>query len=290
MAQKAARLTSAAGQGNKTLGLELDAVSIRALEDRARAFMVDDDGPFVSMDDPAPKGWEFKQWPYKATRMRRMRDGSLQPVEVEVHPDPRVQAVHEQVREAELLQAVDRLRSVWHQRQIVLLNDLCLNMTYDVVYRHKDIVAGGSVIDRLFRETGFVPLSPADLHGLYPGKFKTPKAAERALRNSPLNLNGSSIWKVAVVRYRREGQHGPEARLLINPNRHPDVQAAAIEKLPSLQSVNGVPCSPVQAQKAAPVIHAKPPQPGRTAAVPRSVPFWQDPPELPPAPPWRPPA
>ena len=56
----------------------------------------------------------------KSTVMRRMRDGSLEPVVREGHPDPRMQAVLEQIREAEVVQAVDRLRAVWKHRQIVV--------------------------------------------------------------------------------------------------------------------------------------------------------------------------
>jgi hypothetical protein len=39
-----------------------------------------------------------------------MRDGSRPKVRVRVHPDRRVQAVVEQTREAEMVQAIDRLR------------------------------------------------------------------------------------------------------------------------------------------------------------------------------------
>jgi hypothetical protein len=46
-----------------------ESLSIRDLEDIARAFMVNDDQPFVSMDAPAPAGWGYRFWPYKATQM-----------------------------------------------------------------------------------------------------------------------------------------------------------------------------------------------------------------------------
>jgi hypothetical protein len=219
-------------------------ISIGDLENRARAYLADDDEPFISMDEPAPKGWKYKQWPYKATRMRRMRDGSLQPVEVEVHPDPRVQAVHEQIREAELLQAIDRLRSIWSPRQIVLLNDLCLDVVYDAIYRHKDLVAGGNRIERAFLSTGIVPLSPADLHRLHPTVFKTDKAAEYGIKNYPEHLNNNPIWNSRVFRYRRVGQHGQEARVVIDLSRHRDPRAAALAALGPLASFDGIACVP----------------------------------------------
>jgi hypothetical protein len=94
-------------------------ISIADVEATARAFLATDPAPFVSMTrmDDLPKDWHRKhQWPYAVTRMRRMRDGSLDPTEVPVHPNPKVQAVLEITREDELIQAVDRLRSIWNRR------------------------------------------------------------------------------------------------------------------------------------------------------------------------------
>ena len=54
-----------------------------------------------------------------------MRDGSSVAGKVLVHPDPRVQAVIEQVRERETAQAIDRLRLIHRTvpaRVIVLSN------------------------------------------------------------------------------------------------------------------------------------------------------------------------
>ena len=159
-------------------------VALEDAEAMARAFLATDPVPFVSMDEAAPKGWRWEhQWPYRATRMRRMRDGSTSPVEVPVHPDPRVQDVLELTREDELLQAFDRPRSVWHRRQFVLANELCLDLTYDAIYSYKHLVAGGNPIERACLANGFVPLTPALLHRVHPTIFRTPASAEHALRN-----------------------------------------------------------------------------------------------------------
>jgi hypothetical protein len=48
----------------------------------------------------------------KTRRPYLMRDGITQSVKVKVHPDRRVQAVVEQIREAEMVQAIDRLRLI----------------------------------------------------------------------------------------------------------------------------------------------------------------------------------
>jgi hypothetical protein len=255
-------------------------VSVGDIEAMARAFLATDPVPFVSMDAPPPKGWRWEhQWPYRATRMRRMRDGSTSPIEVPVHPDPRVQDVLELVREDELLQAFDRTRPVWHRRQAILLNDLCLDVTYDAVYSHKHLVAGGNPIERAFLVTGIVPLSPEDLHHAHPAIFRTPKAAEHALRNYPINPKERSVWDCGVVSYRRVGQRGPEARALLDCGRYPGAATAipAIEaaigcKLQAYEGVilcrDGEPPTAEPMEQPEPWVAPAPRQPGSGAAPP----------------------
>jgi hypothetical protein len=50
-------------------------------------------------------------------RFYRMRDRSQRRGRVRGHPDARVQAVVEQVREAEMIQAIDRLRLIHCERR-----------------------------------------------------------------------------------------------------------------------------------------------------------------------------
>jgi hypothetical protein len=255
-------------------------VSIGDIEAIARAFLATDPAPFVSVDATPPKGWRWEhQWPYRATRMRRMRDGSTSPVEVPVHPDPRVQDVLELVREDELVQAIDRLRPVWHRRQAVLLNDLCVDVTYDAIYSHKHLVAGGNPIERAFLATGIVPLSPEDLHHAHPAIFKSPAAAEHVTRNSRQIPNRDPIWACAVVSYRRAGQRGPDARALLDRSRYPD-QASVVVAIEAaigckLQMYEGVtlrrddePPAAGADQRPEPWIAPAPRQPGSGAAPP----------------------
>jgi hypothetical protein len=225
-------------------------ISIADVEAMARAFMATDPAPFTSMDEDPPPDWKWRnQWPYRATRMRRMRrmrgsSTSTSPVAVPVHPDPRVQDVLELVREDELLQGIDRLRPVWHRRHLTLLNDLCLDVTYDAIHSHKHLVAGGNPIERARNATGIVPFSPDDLAKAHPSIFRTPSAAEHALRNYRRNLQEDEKWGLAVVSYRRVGQRGPEARLLLDKTRYPDEPGAvaAIERAIGrrLQSYQGI--------------------------------------------------
>jgi hypothetical protein len=211
-------------------------ISLSDLEAMARAYIKGDSVPFVSMLGEVPKDWRYKnQWPFRVTRMRRMRDGSTASIEVPVHPDPRAQAVLELVREDELLQAFDRVRSVWHQRQITLLNDLCLDVTYDVIESHKHLAAGGNPLVRALLASGIVPHTPADLHAAHKAIFRSEAAAEHALRNYRLSAYKSPILDLAVVSYRRKGQRGPEAKLSLDLGRYPRMEDA----IPAVQAAIG---------------------------------------------------
>jgi len=111
-----------------------------------------------------------------------MRDGSVQPVEVEVHPDPRVQELLEQIREAEVLQAADRVRPIFNQRHITLMNNLCLDITYDRIRTHRELVAGGTRWERAWQASGIIPLGATDLHKAHPRIFRSKSIAEDALK------------------------------------------------------------------------------------------------------------
>jgi len=155
------------------------------LEWMARAYMADDPVPFVSMDKPdfskeaLDKDWPWKEWPYRATRNRRMRDGSLQAVEVDVHPHPLCQAVLEQLREAECVQSGDRCRPIFNERDIVFANNLVLDVTYDAILTHRELVQGGGRIERVLTRTGVVPESEDELVRVFPDVFKSPVTARR---------------------------------------------------------------------------------------------------------------
>jgi hypothetical protein len=74
----------------------------------------------------------------------RMRVGRAD-VEVEVHPDLDIQALLEQFREAEMAQAVDRLRLIHNDtpKRVVIVSNLALDLTVDLL--------------RLWREADAVP-------------------------------------------------------------------------------------------------------------------------------------
>jgi hypothetical protein len=82
-------------------------------------------------------------------------------VEVQVHPEPRCQEVLEQVREAEIVQAVDRVRPVSNRRKIFVLNNLPLDLTVDHAMPWPALRPGKFV--HAFARHGVLPLSAGDL-------------------------------------------------------------------------------------------------------------------------------
>jgi hypothetical protein len=79
----------------------------------------------------------------RAARRIRMRDGSTVPVEVDVHPDPRVQRIVELFRERESEQGADRLRVIYNaeRKTLYLLSNLPLeDITVDRVATWPDLL------------------------------------------------------------------------------------------------------------------------------------------------------
>ena len=211
-----------------------ESVSIANLEAQARAFAAMDPNPFNSAALPVPDNWPWRFWPVMATRGRRMADGTIAPVTVEVHPNLLCQELLEQIREAEVVQAADRVRPIFTQRKIVLLNGLALDVTYNQILSHAELVAGGTRWDRAAAATGLVPLGAKDLQLVHPKLFLTETAAREALRREAEKgchgANSITIWGLTPLIYRRQGQRGSDSVVLVDLVRHPDPRAA-VEQL-----------------------------------------------------------
>jgi hypothetical protein len=241
------------------LGIGNIALSVLDLETTSRGFMADDDEPFISMAGPLDPGeiWEAKGWPFWSTRMRRMRDGSRSPIYVAVHPDPRCQRVLEQLREAETVQTPDRVRAIFNHRNITLCNELCLDITYDSIRTHGELVKGGNPLEKTLQEVGFLPsTSPADMFAAHPGRFVSERAAQRALENYPLPSKESLFCDVREVSYRTAGQRGPPSRALIDAVFYPDGLAALRQHLGEITEYQG---EKIEQPAAAPRLPWRPP-------------------------------
>ena len=123
-----------------------------------------------------------ENWDAKQTRGLFLKDGRCAAVETSVHPDPDVQHLIEQVREAETRQAIDRLRLVHTDdpKRVVLLSSVPIGIPVDEVAQW-DTLRPNAVYSALGRFGGVLPLSSAWLAEHATDLFSTPKAAKRAV-------------------------------------------------------------------------------------------------------------
>jgi hypothetical protein len=161
-----------------------------------------------------------------------MRGGEIQPVEVEVHPDPRCQELLEQIREAEIVQAADRVRPIFNERFIVLLNELALDVTYDRIVTHKELVMDGNRFEQAAARGAALPLSASELARCFGDLWSHPEVAKKDLLRSKLNRDISQIVflfgecpYLIRANYRRVGQRGRATPAVIRADA-PDPRAA----------------------------------------------------------------
>ena len=144
--------------------------SPQAVELKARAFASQAGVPFQPIGAYS-----------KTPRALRMRDAPPLPIEILHHPDPWADRVLSQIREAEALQAIDRVRPMFKPVTVYALGKLCLDLTVDAVNRWAELKAGGDRIARTIAQAGFLPLSPRDAERLLP-QIWTRSSADRELK------------------------------------------------------------------------------------------------------------
>ncbi|MDA9324230.1 hypothetical protein N9Q56_00985, partial [bacterium] len=101
--------------------------------------------------------------------------------------DPRIEAVQKQIREAETVQAIARLRLVWadYQKRVFLLSNLPVEMPVDHLIEFNDLMP-----DRLEMElirTGDLPLTPLGLEKMRPDLGLSKEATKSLYRRSKAN-------------------------------------------------------------------------------------------------------
>jgi hypothetical protein len=142
-----------------------------------------------------------------------MRDGSTKTTSVSVHPDARVHAVVEQGREAEILQAIDRLRLIHSERRktVFILCSVPLDIPVDELVTWKQLIGDRRLSDALAecdaRGWDALPLAPRQLSRLFPDLWDTEKAAERWIAKNPPEAYRDilRVWGV-LNGYRPPGQ------------------------------------------------------------------------------------
>src|SRR5207253_1801201 len=120
-------------------------------------------------------------------------------------------------------------------------NALVLDLTYDRVLSHADLVAGGNRWERAWEESGILPLAPADLHRMHSGLFGSPAVAKKALVREKggwgqIPKSTSLLWAVSppppmLWRYELAARRGTPTQILVDTTRHPDAHAAVEARL-----------------------------------------------------------
>jgi hypothetical protein len=132
--------------------------------------------------------------------------------------------VLEQIREAEMVQAIDRVRPIFNHRKVFVLNNLPLDLTVDRAMTWPELRP--SKFARAYARHGVLPLSPGDLSRCFPDLWKSQAVAKEALRwwqktggESQIDIlfGGIPLFSSGALRasYRRKGQRGPLACALV---------------------------------------------------------------------------
>jgi hypothetical protein len=180
-----------------------DEPSVRGAEQCAMAIWYDTKEPIERISHSGP----HLNYP-QVHRAYITRDNSDRTVEVSVHPDPRVQAVVEQAREAEMLQAIDRLRLIHADRRktVYILCKIPLDMPVDWLVTWKQLIAdnrlGKAVVKCEERGWDAPPLAPKELTRLFPELWKSEPAARRWADKKPLERSEDIIRDWGAFEYR----------------------------------------------------------------------------------------
>jgi hypothetical protein len=145
------------------------------------------------------------------------------------------QAVVEQIREAEMVQAIDRLRLIHSPREktVFILCNIPLAIPVDELVTWRELVGDNRLAEALeiCDENGWeaLPLEPGELTRLFPELWSTEKAAERWLGNNPLDplISIIRLWGV-ILAYRRTGRRGRWSKTLVRHGADAGVALAAV--------------------------------------------------------------
>lgn len=112
--------------------------------------------------------------------------GGSQGVETRTFSDSRIEAVHQQIREAESIQAIARLRLVHNKqrKRVFILSNVPLEVPVDQLVKFDDLMP-----DRLeyeFLKAGNIPLSTLGLLKLRPDFVNSEDSARKMLKRSAI--------------------------------------------------------------------------------------------------------
>jgi hypothetical protein len=90
-----------------------------------------------------------------------------------------------QIRDAEALQAIDRIRPIFKTDpvEVIILSETCLDVTVDAVCTWAELREGGDRITRTISQAGFIPLNGREAVRMFPEMWKHRSTADRDLSN-----------------------------------------------------------------------------------------------------------
>jgi hypothetical protein len=190
-----------------------DEPTIPAAEQRAMAVWYDTAEPIRCV---SPNYQGRFNYPTQ-TRRYLFRDWTTRRANVSVHPDPRVQAVVEQAREAEMIQAIDRLRLIHNEKRktVYILCSIPLDLPIDELVTWNQLTGDRRLSDALAEcdERGWdaLPLAATELCRLFPDLWATKKSAERWFVKNPPKayrdiIRVGGFLTLTARRARRAGQ------------------------------------------------------------------------------------
>jgi len=139
------------------------------------------------------------------------------------HPDIWGDRILRQVREAEIEQAVDRIRLIHneHPKEVYLLSPVVLDITVDRIVKWIHFRVGGTRIEKAVQCGSFIPLSSRECGRLLPDLWKNPETAGADLRDAGLE-KGMALHdfkgqipgarQICHISYRREVSAGERSR------------------------------------------------------------------------------
>jgi hypothetical protein len=197
-------------------------------------------------------------------RMRRyvFSDGRIKSGSVSMHPDPRVQAVVEQAREAEMLQATDRLRLIHTEKRktVYILCSVPLDIQIDELVTWKQLTGDRRLSEALAecdaRGWDALPLAAKELARLFLDLWPTKKAAERWIAKNPPKAYRDIIRVWGVLNTYRPPSQTSWSKALVRHGADPQI---------ALTTVLGVAAEDIQVRETA---GSEPPSKANTAPQP----------------------
>ncbi|MCJ2068390.1 RepB family DNA primase [Methylobacterium sp. J-030] len=195
---------------------------------------------------------EGRCWYPKAEAGVRLADGSGVRVETERHPDPVAEALRAQVTEAQLIQAVGRIRPLRRTAEtpafVDIITDVPLPVSIDRAVAWKDALPGGWAD---MAPAGVILESETDIMAAFPDLAPTRKAAREntvatmALFSIRDTLIGFGAKVATVFAYKRQGRAEPASGYLL-PNRPSDLWRWLTDRVGLLEwlTVDGQPVAP----------------------------------------------